>query len=189
MISTRFTLPVIVCFSLALVPTIIHSYIGIQKETENISMSIPRQLGDFTSTPTDRKSQWVQKRFNTDDFIERDYSNPEGNHRVRLFAASSYDHKQLYHHPELALSYGQQLGPAQKVTLPGTPPIPAFVLKYKDRPGLQFVPCIVNTVSGTGPYDVSLGAETPIWTRPGERIALVYLDSKTFRTFASGETI
>jgi selenocysteine-specific translation elongation factor len=56
---------------------------------------------------------------------------------------------------------------------------------------LQFIPCLVTSV-GTpagGALPISLKMESSIWTRPGDKVGLVHLDSKSFRFFAAGETL
>lgn len=52
---------------------------------------------------------------------------------------------------------------------------------------LQFVPVTVEKV--TGQKRVRVRPESPVWSSPASRFGLAFLDSKTFRLFAAGETI
>ncbi len=106
MISSRFSLPVVLILTLALVPTVIHNYLGLKIDDGKSVTKVSARLGAFTSEPTNRKAQWVKEIFDSNDWFERSYRDQRGS-QIRLFAARSYDHKRLYHHPELALSYGQ----------------------------------------------------------------------------------
>lgn len=127
MVSSRYALPVLLCFLLALVPTIIHSYIGLVDEDGKTVTAIALNLGAYSAEPTQRETQWVKHNFGADDWIERIYVCPEGS-QIRLFAARSYDNKRLYHHPELALSYGYTFGSPQLIRFASKPYIPVFVL-------------------------------------------------------------
>jgi hypothetical protein len=53
-----------------------------------------------------------------------------------LFVGRSYDHKRLYHHPELALSYAKDLRSAGQIRLPGQPEIPVNLLRNETRPNM-----------------------------------------------------
>ena len=70
--------------------------------------------------------------FNSEDWFERIYQNKE-NVKVRLFIARSFDLKALYHHPELALSYAQDLSNKSISTLPKQAKIPVHILKNDDN--------------------------------------------------------
>jgi len=132
MISTRYAIPVIILLALALIPTTIHSYIGATVNDGKSAQSIPLTLNNFTSTPAKRNAQWGEDIFGCTDWFERNY---QDNHHtnVRLFVARAYDHKRLYHHPELALSYAQNLGKKEMLNLPGHPEIPVHVLSKEDH--------------------------------------------------------
>jgi hypothetical protein len=104
MISTRFAPIVCVILGLALVPTIIHSYVG-AVSTDGLSANVvPGVLAGFPSTPTDRDAGWGGRRFDSPDWMERRYS--AGGSEVVVTVLRSYDHKRLYHHPELDIAYG-----------------------------------------------------------------------------------
>jgi hypothetical protein len=131
MISSRYALPVILLLALALLPTIIHNYLGSEYDDGKSVQSIPTVLAGFSSEPyTRHKDSWAKSLFDSEDWIERIYKNDKGE-EVRLFAARSYDYKRLYHHPELALSYRSNLKKEGVVMLSGDPEIPVFLLRDK----------------------------------------------------------
>jgi hypothetical protein len=132
MISTRFALPVALVLVLALIPTVIHSYLDM-KANDGLSVThIKPVLDSFNSTPTDRKPGWGEEIFGCEEWIERTYTDAQGK-PFRLFIGRSYDHKRLYHHPELALSYGKGLASTGVVNLPGQPEIPVNLLYNDER--------------------------------------------------------
>jgi len=102
MISTRF-LP-IVCglIAVTLVPTFIHSYSDSSVRDGLSTASIPISLAGYTGLPSGRNATWGQRRFESEDWIERIYRS--GRDEVKLTIVRSYDAKALYHHPELAVT-------------------------------------------------------------------------------------
>ncbi|MBL1265002.1 hypothetical protein [Candidatus Methylomicrobium oryzae] len=134
MIATRYSLPVIVLFTVALIPTVIHNYMGLTAK-DNFSVNrIPVILDSFSSNPSKRLESWGKETFDCHDWIERIYTDDDG-HVIRLFAGKSFDHKRLYHHPELALSYGNSMEKENIQLLEGTK-IPVNVLRNINSPGL-----------------------------------------------------
>lgn len=127
MISHRFAPITAALLTLALVPTVIHSYRGLTIEDGLSVTSIPEVLAGAPSKPTDRKSRWAETHLASTDWIERTYR-VEGKD-VRLFAARSYDPKRLYHHPELAVLRGTETVPAGRSVLPGRPDVPVHLLQ------------------------------------------------------------
>jgi len=130
MTSTRYALPVALVLILALIPTVIHSYLDLKADDRLSVTNIKSVLDNFNSTPTDRKPGWGEDTFGCEEWIERTYTDEQGK-PLRLFAGRSYDHKRLYHHPELALSYAKGLTSTGLVNLPGQPEIPVNLL-YND---------------------------------------------------------
>jgi selenocysteine-specific translation elongation factor len=66
--------------------------------------------------------------------------------------------------------------------------------RYHIWTSLQFVPVLITKVSQatdtpSGQVIVELEAESRIWSRKGIKIGLSFLDSRSFRLFAVGETI
>ena len=135
MISARYVLPVALVLALAMVPTVIHSYLGLQTDDGLSSRTINEELFVYASEPTKRKDKWVEDMFAGHDWVERIYRNREGK-EFRLFVARSYDHKKLYHHPELALSHGVGFGKSEIVNLAGREGAPVFVLRGESGPGV-----------------------------------------------------
>lgn len=131
-LSTRYSVHVIILLLLALIPTLLHSYIGAKVEDGNSVKKIPITLDKFTSVAAKRNNQWGKDIFDSDDWFERNYSDTRRNN-VRLFVARSYDHKRLYHHPELALSYGQNLSQKMNAILPDHAEIPLHILTNNDN--------------------------------------------------------
>ena len=138
MVSSRFSLPVALVLALALIPTIIHSYLD-SKHKDGLSLqNLPRVLNGYSSKKTRRNPQWGEDVFDSQDWIERNYSIP-GGPVVRLFAARSYDHKRLYHRPELGLSYGVSLQSQGVIHLPGSAPLPVhFLRNERGRGGVVY---------------------------------------------------
>ena len=135
MISSRYAFPVIVLLALALIPTVIHSYLGAKVDDGLLTNQIAVNLLGFNSRSTQRNERWGGDVFNSQDWIERVYSRT-GGFEIRLFVARSYDHKSLYHHPELALSYGSDMTSEGVVPLPGSPEIPVHLLRENHGTGL-----------------------------------------------------
>lgn len=128
MISTRYAPAVAVLAALALVPTILHAYIGYSVSDHATSRQVARQLDGIDGADTSRDTAWVQQYFNTTDFIERRYGSS-----VTLFVARGSDPKALYHHPELGLAYGQTYTSTEVVEAPSNSgPVVLHVLKGAD---------------------------------------------------------
>jgi hypothetical protein len=108
MISTRFLAVVGILFALALLPTLIHSYSTSAIVDGLSTAAIPPTLAGYSSAPSGRGPNWGRQRFDSDDWMERNYRS--GSDDVRLTVVRSFDLKSLYHHPELAVAYGQRFG-------------------------------------------------------------------------------
>jgi hypothetical protein len=132
MISSRYATPVAILLSLALIPTIIHSYLKLASDNSATTKAIKADLGEFTSVPTRRNPDWGTDTFGCTDWFERTYKDKRGN-TARLFVGRAYDHKRLYHHPELALSYGGDLRNNGQTVLSG---IPINLLHHGSRPNI-----------------------------------------------------
>jgi hypothetical protein len=135
MISARYALPVALVLMLALIPTVIHSYLGLKTDDGLSVKNIKTELGNFNSVPTNRQPGWGEETFGSEDWFERAYTDKQGK-SLRLFVGRSYDHKRLYHHPELALSYAKDLKSEGQIRLPGQPPIPVNLLRNDTRPNM-----------------------------------------------------
>jgi hypothetical protein len=136
MISSRYVRPVVLLLALALVPTVIHSYIRARVDDGRTTATIATTLEEMSSQPfTRHNAGWVMDMFNSGDWIERVYQVDSG-HEIRLFVARSYDHKRLYHHPELGLSHGNDFTDGGVVMLAGKQEIPVHLLRGSNGPGI-----------------------------------------------------
>jgi hypothetical protein len=135
MISARYALPVSLVLMLALIPTVIHSYLGLKTDDGLSVKKIKPELGNYNSEPTNRQPGWGEETFGSVDWIERAYTDEQGK-TLRLFVGRSYDHKRLYHHPELALSYAKDLRSEGRIRLHGQPEIPVNLLRNEMRPNM-----------------------------------------------------
>ena len=133
MMSTRHAPSVLIIIMLALIPTIIHSYLNLKTGDNLSTRQISQVLGSYESKPTQRQSEWGENTFACYDWIERIYTNQQGK-SVRLFVGRSYDHKRLYHHPELALSYGKDLKMVEEIHYSEQPNIPVKLLANEIKP-------------------------------------------------------
>ena len=115
--------------ALALVPTIVHSYVGFRAFDGKRSRDVASQLAGLQGVDTGRRAAWVIDNFATDDFIERRYGA-----EVTLFVARSYDPKRLYHHPELGVAYGRRFDSTSVVLeAAGSRSVPLHVLSGEDE--------------------------------------------------------
>jgi hypothetical protein len=135
MTSARYALPVVLVLMLALIPTVIHSYLGLKTDDGLSVKNIKSVLDNFNSIPTSRQPGWGEDVFGSEDWFERAYTDEQGK-SLRLFVGRSYDHKRLYHHPELALSYAKDLRSKGQIRLPGQPEIPVNLLRNDSRPNM-----------------------------------------------------
>lgn len=129
MMSARYLPAVAVLLVLALVPTVIHGYLGATVADGRSAAAIPLELASRDGRPTGRPASVVRDTFGATDFVERQYG-PD----LLLFVARSYDAKRLYHHPELAVAYGDAYDRARIVQRPDRPDVPIHVLEgHQDR--------------------------------------------------------
>jgi hypothetical protein len=152
MISTKYVPAVCILILLALVPTIIHSYAGFVVKDVRSTESIPASIGGFTSVPSTRDAGWGQRRFESDDWIERRYLS--GGNEVLLTVLRSYDLKRLYHHPELDVAYGAGYLTEEIVQLDAAPGMPVHLLRSSAE------------TNGTAMYVLHYGDEfvsDPLW--------------------------
>lgn len=129
MISTRYVPAACIVVALALVPTLIHSYGAEEGADGRSAATVPEVLDGRPSSPSDRSATWGKRRFDSDDWIERVYAKPGSRERLRLTVVRSYDAKTLYHHPELAVSYGMAFAGEEIARMPGREDVPLHVLK------------------------------------------------------------
>jgi hypothetical protein len=128
-ISTRLAPATLCLLLLALIPTALHTYRGVSYDDGVRPKQVPVVIDGVSSMAESRRDTWGQRRFNTDDWIDRWYGTVP---RLRLTVVRTYDAKAVYHHPELAISYPEaMLGPARLERLSGGEPV--FVLRGMDQ--------------------------------------------------------
>ena len=132
MLTTRFAIPVCILLTLALIPTVLHSYLDKKAADGKYAKKTPITFNSFNSLASKKNNSWGMDLFGTSDWVERIYQDQQYR-RVRLFTGRSYDHKRLYHHPELALSYGQNLTKRGIVNLKEIPDIPIHLFNSDDN--------------------------------------------------------
>jgi hypothetical protein len=173
MISTRYLIPIIIITTLALVPTIIHNYIGATTVDGKSVANIATTLNNFNSRPSNRNKAWGMDIFGSEDWFERDYLN-EHYEKVRLFAARSYDHKRLYHHAELALSYGHSLTSLGVIYVPGSPDMPIHILKKDNNPILVAYALLYNDTLIANPIAHQISDSIRLLFNPSKPMTLLY---------------
>jgi hypothetical protein len=114
--------------AVALVPTLIHSYSPVPVPPEPVATTVPARLAGYVSRPSSRNATWGQRRFNSDDWVERDYVGASGE-RVTLTVVRTFDAKSVYHHPELAVAYGTSFVDETVARWPEWSDIPVHVLE------------------------------------------------------------
>jgi hypothetical protein len=126
--STRYVAPVAFLLVLALVPTVLHGYLGLRQDDGRRAASVtaPPSLVELAGAKS-RTPDWAERRLATRDFTERTFATPEG--EVRLSVARTYDAKKVYHHPELAVAYGLDLPRTSVERLASMPGVPVHVLR------------------------------------------------------------
>jgi hypothetical protein len=147
--SPRHAVAVCVLALIALVPTIIHSYVGMVIDDGRKTAGVPVMLAGYRSTPSDRGPTWGKRRFESDDWIERNYTNTSTGDDVVLTIIRSYDLKTLYHHPELAVAYRERhtYEPERTRLFPGRDTVPVHLLQAvePDRAAAMYVLEYENT--------------------------------------------
>jgi len=138
MISTRYGRSVSFLLAFALFPILVHTYLGLQESDGLVTNTISHSLAGLRSEQTQESSQPLNKGFDSVDWIDRRYSqNSEGN--IRLLVARSYDHKRLYHHPEIGLTRGIGLDDLGTKRVPDKAEIPIHLLKASNASSRDLV--------------------------------------------------
>jgi hypothetical protein len=132
MIATRFLPAVCALAAITLVPTLIHSYSDATVNDGRSTVVIPESLAGYTGTPSTRNATWGMRRFESHDWMERNYRSADD--EVKLSVIRSYDAKALYHHPELAVSYGPSYTAAEIRRSSRRPDIPLHVVRANPGP-------------------------------------------------------
>ena len=127
MMSSRYAPIVTGLLALALIPTVRNTYLDAHVTDGRTVQSIPMALAGRYGSPTERGTRWAVTSLEAEDAIERRYG-PD----VTLFAARSFDAKQLYHHPELAVAYGRSYSSSGVRPASARPQVPVHWLTGKD---------------------------------------------------------
>jgi hypothetical protein len=133
MIAQRYAIPVAVLLALALIPTTIHSYLNLTKDDGVSVKTINPRSDSLASSLSKRNASYGEEVFGSSDWLERNYSDPRNTRSLSLFIVKGYDHKRLYHHPELAISYGKDLRSSGKIRLPSHPDLTIHRLDNESR--------------------------------------------------------
>lgn len=177
MISSHYALPVAVLLSLAIVPTAIHSYMGLATDNSASSRAIKADLGEFISVPTARKADWGATTFGCIDSFERYYKDKAGN-RVRLFVGRAYDLKRLYHHPELAISHGEDLRHDGVLYLPTRPELPIHLLRHAVRPNMAAYVLFYDGHFVKDPIKEQVASSLNLLVSPKKPMTLFYISEE-----------
>lgn len=113
--SPRYARVTLVLLLVALVPTVVNSYLGSTTDQGPVlAEAVPETIDGFRGTPTNRRDASIRRSFDATDWVERRYV--RGGEEVTLLVARSFDMKKLYHHPELAVVDGVELKPGRVET-------------------------------------------------------------------------
>jgi hypothetical protein len=178
MVSTRYAAAAACLLAVALVPTVVHNYLGATVVDGRRAEAIPLRLAGYAGRPTARPERWARRNFDAADAVERYYGPGD---RLRLFAARSYDAKKLYHHAELVASYGTSLVPDGRFVLPGSPAVPVSVLRSNRAEGggdlVMYALISGDEVIGN-PHVYQLRASLRQLLRGRELLTLVYVHDR-----------
>jgi hypothetical protein len=176
MTSARYAPAVCVLLAIALVPTLIHSYGASEQVDAYRTDAIPTSLMGYESVSSGRVRNWGLEHFDSRDWIERDYA--KKGDEVRLTVVRSYDPKSLYHHPELAVAYGQRFGATfarhEVVRIAAAPQLPIHVLH--PTPGGNAVALYVLHYDGEF-------IEDPVWFQIRNAATLLFSRRKPMTLF------
>jgi len=128
MIAARYARPVAALVAFALIPTVLHTYVGARSVDGRRVDRLPSQLSGLYGATTPRGGRWALEALDADEAIERQYGS-----ELTLFVARSYDVKRLYHHPELVVAYGRNFDAQTIVWFDRNAPIPVHVLTGPGR--------------------------------------------------------
>ena len=175
MISTRYGRVSGIVLALALVPTIIHNYVGAAATDGLTTEAISTTLGEFASKPTARRAGWVKETYDSDDWIERIYTAATGESAL-LFVARSYDMKRLYHHPEIGVLHTVSFSGKHVVRLPGMNNAPVHVLQTQTGRGSAAYALLYDGAWVEDPIALQLGTSLKLLVGPRKptTIFLVY---------------
>jgi hypothetical protein len=132
-LSMRHATGVCALLTLALVPTIIHGYVGLKVTDARTVTRIERVLANYPSESTTRAAAWFEEQFAATESFERQYHLAGAS--VTLTAIRSYDLPTLYHHPELVVAYHTHFEHTETRRLASAPDMPIHVLHSSAEEG------------------------------------------------------
>lgn len=132
--SSRYARLTFIVLLIALVPTVVNSYLGtIVDDGPPLEATVPVSIDGFRSEPTKRRDASIRRTFGASDWIERRYSK-SGEPDVTVLVVRSFDMKKLYHHPELAVASGTEYRPARVESFESASgPINVHILEGQQR--------------------------------------------------------
>ena len=179
-----YVIVVSILLAVALVPTIIHSYIGVKVADGFSTSAISITLADFSSNSTNRRATWVKDTFASRDWIERRYKGQNGEN-ILLFVARSYDVKRLYHHPEIGVLRGVDLKKEGIERLGGISDVPVHILKSRRGKGLAAYVLLYDGEFIEKPILWHLKTSVEFLFNPGKAMTLFLVYDEGTENFAS----
>ena len=170
MMSARYASALCVALAFALVPTVMHSYIGATSDDGRQVRAIPTELAGFAGTSMKRNAGWGKSHFESDDWFERAYRNGSG--EVLLTVLRSYDTKRLYHHPELDIAYGTAFVSSDLQRLRGA--VPVNVLRTVDRRAIALSVLHYEDDFVEHPYRLQLRTAAELMVSPRKPMTLFF---------------
>ncbi len=129
MMSRRYAPALIGLLLVALLPTMRHGYLGFVEAAPPVTEALlPVVVAGATGAPHTLPANGMVGAYDAQSWAERIYQVPGGG-RVSLLVVRGFDHKKLYHHPELGALRGRTFGPLKKGVLPGPSADPVYLLQ------------------------------------------------------------
>lgn len=175
MISARRLLPLAGLLVLALVPTLVHGYLGYVVPAASLSdASLPASVEGASGRPGPWRDAWVKETYDVESWAQQTYPAPGGG-QVTVFVARGYDMKKLYHHPELGVLRGRSFEPLARADVDGHP---VHVLRNTDRGDSGVYALVYDGNWVANPYLLQFSsAVTSLWTgRQPLTLVLAYGD-------------
>lgn len=185
--SSRYAVAVSLLLAIALVPTIIHSYVGAQAHDGRVTKAIDSTLASLGSESTERRAQWVDEIYDSVDWIERRYRGADGSD-VLLFVARSYNLKRLYHHPELGVARGIDLERAVTIPLPRLGGAPVHLLKAQKGRGMAAYSLLYDGEFVGDPIALQLRTAWELLFSPRKSMTLFLVYDRQLATDAAFDT-